>query len=135
MLTRLTCSFPVWTSDEKGFCPQAFEDLRQVWERSAACPGGTGWGKDSAEDTARASIRAEPAEIRRLQGEVVPTDKEPALTNPAANFASGTGQHHEVSATWSPGQKQTYRAGANWRLAIGVEPEITSWNTLSHLRA
>ena len=61
-------------------------------------------GKDSAEDTARASIRPEPADIRRVQGEVLPTDEEPSLTNSAANFAGDTG-HHEASATWAPGQK------------------------------
>ena len=86
-------------------CSQTFEDVRQLLVEAAACPGGTGWAKDSAEYTARASIRAEPAEIRRVQGEVVPTNEEPALATSAANITCGAGQHHEASATWAPGQK------------------------------
>ena len=44
---------------------------------------------------------------------MIPTNKEPTLPNSPSNFARSTGQHHEVSATRTPGQKQIHRTG--WR--------------------
>ena len=90
-MTRLNCWIPAWMFGERDCCPQSRQLVQQ-----------TGWRKHSAQDTSRASIRPEPAEIRRVQGEVVPTDEEPALMNSAANLAGDTGQHHEITATWSP---------------------------------
>ena len=62
------------------------------------------------------SIGQEPAKIRGLQTEMIPTNKETTVSNFSSNFARSTGQHHEVKR----------HAGAWARI------DSPSWNAFEH---
>ena len=57
------------------------------------------------EYAARSNIGKEPAMIRGLQTEMIPTNQETTVSKFSSNSA-----HHEVSATRAPGQELIHRA-------------------------